>query len=101
MKSVFIISVIAWSVTSCHRETSSGIKIPRVLINAVDNNFTTRQGVTYYHQQPFSGWQYALYENADTALMIPFLKGKESGIAKRWYPGKKLSEKREYENGKK
>src|SRR5205814_5884152 len=101
MKLFFTILIIAFSMAGCHLKKFSALHIPSTFIGANENKFQTKQGVTYYDGRPFSGWQYLLYENGDTALLIPFLNGKESGVEKKWWPGKQLSEIRIYEKGKK
>src|SRR2546430_8682437 len=78
----------------------SSIGIPRVFRN-INTNFETKQGITFYDRQPFSGWQYSLCENEDTVLLISFYDGKESGISKQWYENGQLKETRNYEGGKK
>ena len=80
---------------------SKDVSIPQLYINMNQGNFITKQAVTYHDQQPFSGWQYSLFENGDTSSLTPFLDGKESGIAKEWYGNKELKEVRLYTNGKK
>jgi antitoxin component YwqK of YwqJK toxin-antitoxin module len=96
-----VLPVFVLITSSNTKNEISKIDIPDVFINADQNNFQTKQGLTFLNQQPFSGWQYALYENGDTALLVPFYNGKESGVAKQWYPNTILKERREYEMGKK
>ncbi|HVT85533.1 MAG TPA: hypothetical protein VHD35_10030 [Chitinophagaceae bacterium] len=75
--------------------------VPNVFVNAASNNFQTHQGITFLDNKPFSGWQYQLFDNGDTAYLFPFINGKENGVATQWYPGKKLKEVRQYEKGNK
>lgn len=74
--------------------------VPSVYINA-DRNFKTQQGITSLDNKPFSGWQFALYENKDTAFVMPYYNGKENGISKAWYQNKQVKEIRLFEQGKK
>jgi len=100
MKRSISISAFALLLVSCHQKDVD-VNIPFVLANFSENRFLTKQGITYFDQQPFSGWQFSLYENGDTASITPFFHGKEWGIARQWYPGKVLKAIRSYIDGKK
>ena len=77
------------------------IQIPALWVNADKEYFEQKQGVLYLHHQPFSGHQYALFENGDTAFVSAFYNGREEGLAKEWYANKQLKEIRRFANGKK
>jgi antitoxin component YwqK of YwqJK toxin-antitoxin module len=99
MKTFFTILIASVIFNSCYWKNKE-LLVPNVYVNMDKENFTTHNGMTWHDQTPFSGWQYSLYENADTASLIPFIDGKEYGIAKQWYANKQLKEIRLFENGK-
>ena len=69
--------------------------------NVNDSNFFYHQDTIYYKQAPFTGIQFLLYPNGDTAFLKPFYAGLEEGWIKKWYPNKQLAEKRYYISGRK
>lgn len=77
------------------------IEIPSTYIRMSDGTLKVKEGILYYQNQPFSGWQYELYSSGDTAVLVPFNDGKEQGLAKQWYPNGRLREQRFYEKGEK
>lgn len=79
---------------------ASSPNVPAVWVKADESGFRTRKGITYLHQKPFSGWQYALSPEGDTLLSIPYWQGKMHGWAKAWYPNGKMQTKRYYQAGK-
>jgi antitoxin component YwqK of YwqJK toxin-antitoxin module len=93
---ILLLVVLLFSCYSKNREFS----IPAVYVNASKPDFIHRNGSTLLNQQPFSGWQYSLFANGDTASLTPFLDGKESGIAKQWYSRYQLEQISFYEDGK-
>jgi len=99
MRVVIIILLIVCSACE-HRPMQSHV-IPAVWVPAADNSFHQQQGVLLYNQQPFSGYQYTLFLNGDTAMITPFSNGRISGIAKQWHEHKQLKEVRLFENGQK
>ena len=66
-----------------------------------DAAFTHNQGVLLYQNKPFSGNQYAMYADGDTAKIASFFVGKEQGWSKIWFERGILAEQRYYEKGKK
>ena len=66
-----------------------------------DSSFTHNQGVLFFKNKPFSGNQYALNSNGDTAKIVSFLSGKQDGWSKFWYENGRLAEQRFYKNGRK
>ncbi len=76
-------------------------QIPRVFINTADPTLRRSEGMLYLGQGPFSGWEYELYDNGDTALLTSFYNGREAGVSRCWYPNKQLKEIRRYDNGRK
>ena len=94
----WVLLVLGVLVLACEPE---GQRIPALKIDAADVGLSSREGQLIWHGQSFSGYRYALYPNADTAELIPFWLGKEEGIARYWYPGRLLREKRFFKMGKK
>ena len=92
------LTALSFFLFSCEHDKTV---VPAVFINANENAFTTKQGITYLNNTSFSGWKFSLYENGDTAYTIPYYEGKENGNSKTWYENKQLEEIRVFENGKK
>ncbi len=76
-------------------------KVPGNYINANDTSFVTHGDTLYYQQNYFSGYQFSLYDNDDTAFISSWFNGVEEGTQKKWYANKQLAEERFYINGKK
>lgn len=94
--------MILWSCNSSPKQSEiAGVTIPDVRVLDTDTAFVYNQGILYYHQRPFSGWQYSVYSDGDTAKLVPFYEGREEGYAKSWYPDRTLAEQRFYAKGKK
>ncbi|MBA4853106.1 toxin-antitoxin system YwqK family antitoxin [Emticicia sp. BO119] len=102
---VLFLSSLYLLLGSCNPTTSqfqtAQIAIPDSYVLENDAAFAHNQGVLYYWQKPFSGWQYSLYANGDTARVIPFYEGREEGYSKTWYPDRILAEQRFYVKGRK
>jgi antitoxin component YwqK of YwqJK toxin-antitoxin module len=75
--------------------------VPGKYINANDSGFVNHQDTVYYQQQYFTGYQFSLYPNGDTAFIKSYFNGVEEGLQRKWYPNKQLAEERFYINGKK
>src|SRR5215218_592358 len=74
---------------SCKNTTNKGV--PHEYVKTSDNSFKQQSGFLYYHNKKFSGWRYELYTNGDTALLVPYLSGKEEGWCRKWYEEKRLA----------
>lgn len=98
LRNKIFITALSFSLLSCGHDKNV---VPAAFINADENSFITKQGITYLNNIPFSGWKFSLYENGDTAFVIPYHNGKENGVSKTWYENKQLQEIRFFENGKK
>ena len=71
-------------------------------LTSKDTNFSSQNGIVFYEQNPYTGYIFTLYPNqVDTAMITGFLKGREHGTWKKFYPDKTLQEIRTYRNGKK
>jgi hypothetical protein len=75
--------------------------VPANYINANNSGFTKHQDTVYYQQKYFTGYQFSLFPNGDTAFINSFFNGVEEGVQKKWYANKQLAEERFYINGKK
>jgi antitoxin component YwqK of YwqJK toxin-antitoxin module len=73
----------------------------QIKVDANDANFSHKQGLLLLENKPFSGVQYLLFANQDTAKSLTYIEGKEQGWSKIWYEGGRLAEVRYYEKGKK
>lgn len=100
MKLFLLITSIVAALNSCVHNASIPV-IPHTYVQASDKGFALQQGVLYFNGQPFSGNQYDLYATGDTALVVPFYKGREYGMARQWYENRQLKEVRFYVNGQK
>ena len=76
-------------------------QIPSLIVNAQNLHFVYVQDTVYYKQKHFSGYQFELYANGDTAVVRSFYNGLLEGYQKKWYPNKQLAENRFYVAGKK
>ena len=75
--------------------------LPGVYKNATDTLFSTQQDTVFYAEKYYTGYQYAIFANADTATMNGYFNGVQEGIQRKWYSKDLLSEERLYINGKK
>jgi antitoxin component YwqK of YwqJK toxin-antitoxin module len=94
--------LILWSCSIASNQVQvSKVTIPDFRVMESDTSFVYNQGVLYYQQKPFSGWQYSVYSNGDMAKVIPFYDGREEGYVKNWYPNRMLAEQRFFIKGRK
>jgi antitoxin component YwqK of YwqJK toxin-antitoxin module len=71
-------------------------------MNSIDGNFRSKNGIVLLNNIPYTGYIFTLYPtHKDTALITGYLKGREHGIWKKFYPNGRLQEKRTYNNGQK
>ncbi len=75
--------------------------IPFNFIVSTDSNFNFHQDTLYYKKNYFTGFQFSLHKNGDTALLNGYFNGLPEGFQKKWYDNRLLSEERFYINGKK
>lgn len=101
---LLLASVLLWLLNSCERhkpqEKIAG-NIPAIFVHSAQHELKQSGGILYYKGQPFSGWQYELFANGDTAMIVPFYKGKEQGCARMWYENGTQREQRWYDAGEK
>lgn len=92
-------------VAACANDSQTKAKkpqhIPNKYINFTDTALAYVQDTVYYQQKHFSGLQFALYPNGDTAFVKSYLNGLEEGYTKKWHPNRQKAEKRLYLAGKK
>ncbi|HEV7783270.1 MAG TPA: hypothetical protein VGO58_18470 [Chitinophagaceae bacterium] len=91
---------------SCHKkEQQATIKIaktvPENYIKAGDSGFSKHQDTLYYGDHYFTGYQFSLINEQDTAFINSWFNGLEEGYQRKWYPHQQLAEERFYINGKK
>ncbi|MBC7524150.1 MAG: toxin-antitoxin system YwqK family antitoxin [Flavobacterium sp.] len=105
MNNFFIIMLFLFA--SCKNEEKKNVllkqskKIPLIYKDALQYSFQMHQDTLYLNNNKFSGIQYSLYKQGDTAFIKPFLNGLEEGVIKKWYVNKQLAEERLYIDGKK
>lgn len=75
--------------------------VPANFVNASDRGFVKHQDTVYYQNRFFTGYQFSLYTNGDTAFINSYFNGVEEGFQKKWYENRQLAEERFYINGKK
>ena len=75
--------------------------VPLIYINANDTGFIKHEDTLYYKQKYYTGYQFSLFTNGDTAFISSWFNGVEEGRQKKWYANKQLAEERFYINGKK
>ena len=75
--------------------------VPSIYINARDSGFSKHQDTLFYKDHYFTGYQFSLYPNGDTAFLNSYFNGVEEGMQKKWYPDKQIAGERFYINGKK
>jgi antitoxin component YwqK of YwqJK toxin-antitoxin module len=75
--------------------------IPAIYKPTSDPLFKKQGDTLYFNGQFYTGYQYSLYENGDSAFLFGFFNGVEEGGQRKYYPGNRLSEQRFYINGKK
>jgi antitoxin component YwqK of YwqJK toxin-antitoxin module len=73
-----------------------------MLLNKNEQQFTMQNGLLLVSKQPYSGTMFTLFAGTtDTAEIENYLNGKEDGEWKKFYPSKKIKEKRYFANGQK
>jgi hypothetical protein len=74
---------------------------PAVFVRDTPGVLERQNGRLLYHGRPFDGYFLEFFPTGDTASVGGFVRGKEEGIAKSWYPGRRLRETRFYRAGRK
>lgn len=97
---LFLIILFMVVLSSCVHQYPMPV-IPPVYVAVSNKGFALQQGILYLNGQPFSGHQYALRSIGDTAMVVPFYKGREYGMARQWYENGQLKEVRFFVNGQK
>lgn len=99
VRQVLFLSSLWLLLAACRQVTK--ITTPLIKVEANNVGFSHNQGVLLYENKPFSGTQFLLFANQDTAKVSTFVAGKEHGWSKTWYEDGRLAEERYYEKGKK
>eukprot|EP01036_Dinobryon_divergens_P020064 gene20064-27474_t len=89
------LSSIFLLLAACRQGTKTNTPLKKV--EAHDAAFSHIQGILLFENKPFSGIQYLLFANQDTANASTYIEGKEQGWSKIWYEGGRLAEERYYE----
>lgn len=72
------------------------------VLNKNEQEAVIVNGLLVINTKPFSGTLYTLYPGTtDTAELVSYLNGKENGEWKKFYPSKKIKERRYFSNGQK
>jgi antitoxin component YwqK of YwqJK toxin-antitoxin module len=75
--------------------------VPLNFMDSSDEHFSFHQDTLYYNHNYFTGFQFSVYNNGDTAFVYGYFNGMLEGIQKKWYENNQLAEERFYINGKK
>jgi antitoxin component YwqK of YwqJK toxin-antitoxin module len=97
-RQALFLSSIFLLIVACQQGTKTNTPLEKVEANAAA--FSLNQGILLYENKPFSGIQYLLFANQDTAKVSTYIVGKEQGWSKIWYEDGRLAEERYYEKGK-
>ena len=97
-RQVLFLSSICLILVACQ---SKNIQETLLKVHESDAAFSRNQGQLFYMNQLFSGIQFAVFTNGDTARITHFKEGKEQGSSKVWYENGQLAEQRFYNKGKK
>jgi antitoxin component YwqK of YwqJK toxin-antitoxin module len=76
------------------------IHIPWNFVPDTSSSLQSLDGILYREGKVFSGYLYHRYESGDTALVMPYLQGKQEGWSKTWYPKGRLAERRFFKQGR-
>jgi antitoxin component YwqK of YwqJK toxin-antitoxin module len=106
LKIVCLIAFVALMLVSCNKKQTDytarkAKQAPPIYKLATDTAFNFKQDTLYFACEKFSGKQYLLYPNKDTAFVKLYLNGLLEGVQKQWYPGDALAEERLYVSNKK
>lgn len=106
--SIIAASALLW-LTACECAGSGGPAVKKENVPSVYVNVAGPLGAAewkeegpllYHNNKLFSGFQYKLYPNKDTAFLYGYTGGKQHGVQLSWYPGKQVQERRNFVHGK-
>ena len=83
------LSVLIFVIAGCNQPVQKDVA-PSVYINADSGNWKEEGPILYFNGSTFSGFQFKLYPNKDTAFLHPFVNGKLHGLVQEWFFGKQL-----------
>lgn len=76
--------------------------IPTTFIAGSSKNIWVKNDTVFMNDKKYSGFICQLYPGTkDTAFIEGYYSGLLSGVCKKWYPNKQLTEERKYTEGKK
>lgn len=90
---------LAFGLPACQQSVPETKAIPAVSVATTVPGWQEREGKLWREDTLFSGWQYRLWPNGDTAFVGAFRDGKAEGFHRHWYANKQPQEIRHYENG--
>lgn len=97
---VWLLVITVAVVGGCQPGPSTTVPlIPAVYVAADGPGWQPHNAEMWYNGKPFSGWQYQLSANGDTAFVGAFWAGKAEGNHRFWHPTGKLRQIRHYQNG--
>lgn len=97
-----LLAGLLFMTVSCNTNDAEVNKIPDKVINADTANISILNGLFYQNKNLFSGTLVLFYKGTnDTAEITKYLFGTEHGEWKKYYPNKRLKEKRFFTNGTK
>ncbi|CAN5598553.1 hypothetical protein BH09BAC4_BH09BAC4_04780 [soil metagenome] len=83
----------------CHHSTPAIVSIPNVYALADQPGWQRQEGRLWLKKELFSGWQYQLWPNGDTAFVGAFREGRAEGKHRHWHANHQPKEVRQYQNG--
>ncbi|GAB3944837.1 hypothetical protein GCM10028805_12920 [Spirosoma harenae] len=99
LSNFFLVVSLLLTFFQCQQKTPEATSIPGVFESVDQDAWTHANGQLLLKNKPFSGWQYQLWTNGDTAYVGAFSEGKAEGIHRQWYANHKPKEVRQYRNG--
>lgn len=69
-------------------------------INTRQHKLQQKSGTSYMRGNVFTGYEYQLFDNGDTALIVAYVEGRKDGVAKEWYADRQMKSIRNYRSGK-
>lgn len=99
VKGFYLLITMAVTLPRCSNREATPQIILQKYVRVTAGGFALKQGVLYLNGKPFTGKQYDLYANGDTAFITPYYNGREHGACRQWHVNKQLKEVRYFLNG--
>ncbi len=98
---IITIFLLSTALLSCSAPVKRATDLNR-LLNKDEQQVALLNGLMMVNNQPFTGTLFTLFgKTTDTAEIMNYLNGREEGEWKKFYPSKKIKEKRYFKNGQK